>query len=269
MIGCRADHVASETASSPLTVEELRLADSLLTVGLDNEALYTLLDTLKPISSVAGFYVGVTTPDSGVSKEVRSVRLQAGDAEKLGRLQRIVNSLRLGPVRLLLVPFRDVNDGRRYVEVYAVRDAAVRAVLRNDSAFWLQRGFTAGSDIASLITAVEFDRRYDRWRGYGYLFGYPKNAVDFFVQSGQSFDSTKVFVPRDFFQIPAYSGEQRRFVYAVPKGYVPSERDSLLRTRATETLKRYKTLRSSYMNADSTLRAAELIVDHQFMGSNR
>ena len=37
---------------SQLSPEELKMANELLTYGLEHEALYTLLDTLKPISSL-------------------------------------------------------------------------------------------------------------------------------------------------------------------------------------------------------------------------
>ncbi|MCS7210585.1 MAG: hypothetical protein RMI34_02895 [Chloroherpetonaceae bacterium] len=49
---------------SALTPEEQGLADSLLAIGLDNEALYTLFAPLKPISTVAQFSLAIARPDS-------------------------------------------------------------------------------------------------------------------------------------------------------------------------------------------------------------
>jgi hypothetical protein len=244
-----------------LSAADQQLADSILTVGLDNEALYTLLDTLKPISSVVSFRIGAMQKDSLLPKEAGVIELSPSDIVRLERFQRVVNTLRFGDVRLVMVPYKDIYDGQRYVEIFAIRESVLRSVVRRDSLFWYRRGFTSEASVDLLLAANEYDNRYDRWRGYGYLFGYPRHAVDFFVQSGRTFDSTKVFVPRDFFQIPAYSAQQGRFVYAVPKGYVPTDLDSTLYHAASATLTRYRSIRPHYMNADSSVRAIDLITD--------
>jgi len=94
-----------------------RLADSILTVGLDNEALYTLLDTLKPISSVVSFRIGAVQKDSLLPKEAGVIALSSSDVSRLERFQRVVNTLHFGDVRLVMVPYKDIYDGQRYVEI--------------------------------------------------------------------------------------------------------------------------------------------------------
>jgi hypothetical protein len=50
--------------------------------------------------------------------------------------------------------------------------------------------------------AIEYSQSGPRWRGYGYLFGFPLYAVDFFVNAGESEKQTGKFVERDFLSIP-------------------------------------------------------------------
>ena len=98
----------------------------------------------------------------------------------------------------------------------------------------------------------EYEKKYERWRSYGYLFGYPSYAVDFFVAAGKSEDSTKLFVKRDFFAIPVFAGETGHFTYAIPKGYLPSSIDSSIYNKAIPTLNKYKRARIMYTKNGQT-----------------
>ena len=51
LVSCHTPQVALRKAYRQLPPAERQLADSVLLTALDNEALYTLLDTLKPMSS--------------------------------------------------------------------------------------------------------------------------------------------------------------------------------------------------------------------------
>ena len=97
-----------------------------------------------------------------------------------------------------------------------------------------------------VLSITENGHQYDRWRSYGYLFGYPDYAVDFFVEAGKSEDSTKQFVKRDFFAIPVYARETGYFTYAIPKGHQPGESDELIRDKARHTLAKYKVQRQKF-----------------------
>ena len=112
--------------------------------------------------------------------------------------------------------------------------------------FFGKWGITATANPATVLAITEYEHKYDRWRSYGYLFGYPDYAVDFFVDAGKSQDSTKEFVKRDFFAIPVYAGDKGHFTYAIPKGYQTNETDSLIYNKAFQTLLNYKKTRSAY-----------------------
>lgn len=82
----------------------------------------------------------------------------------------------------------------------------------------------------------------DRWRGYGYLFGYPADAVDFFIEAGLSAEDDSEVGPgkdRRFIQIPTHAAESGRFTYAVPLDHVRSAGDEALASEANLILAAY------------------------------
>jgi hypothetical protein len=107
---------------------------------------------------------------------------------------------------------------------------ALRALLTQKAAHFAPYGLSPSSDPAEVVMAVEYDPTPARLRGYGYLFGYPDYAVDFFVQAS----GVEPLVPRDFISLPTTRGE-RHFVYAAPKGHVLNDADRALRA-ATEPI---------------------------------
>lgn len=106
--------------------------------------------------------------------------------------------------------------------------------------------------------AVEYDPTPARLRGYGYLFGYPEYAVDFFVQASitqterekNHAPGVETLVPRDFVSLPTTRGE-RRFVYAVPKGHLANDADRLLRTAAETMFADYSARRARHIRGES------------------
>jgi hypothetical protein len=96
LIGCQASDVARRNAvkcfdTSGLSPEERELADSLLALGLDNEALYTLFAPLKPISTVVQFSLNVARPDS-LPAGIRN----ATSPDKPSSLRRLERKIALG-----------------------------------------------------------------------------------------------------------------------------------------------------------------------------
>lgn len=232
------------------------LADSLLAYALDHEGLYSLLDTIKPISSVRMLSYAIAKDSTHTPADYRiALRKPALDSVEI--YQRICRQLSNEKVRFVLVPFREAYKGRRNMEIYVVNLQKFRSRIREQAAFFGQFGVTPESDPAQAITIVEYEKKYDRWRGYGYLFGYPGYAVDFFVSAGMELDSTGEFVKRDFFQIPVYAAEKGYFTYAMPLGYQPGPADSLLYGKAMGLLSEYRALRKKYATP-AGLRAAEL-----------
>jgi hypothetical protein len=236
---CQAPHRALVKSYRQFSPAEKTLADSLLLSAMDHEALYTLLDTLKPMSSVKMFRL----PIFSTQASQRDSALQV-----MQSLQKLVNALHLPDVEFVLNPFERRDSIYKNMEVYAFRKSRLQSLLREQSSFYAGLGLTQGALPASVLAITEYENKYTRWRSYGYLFGYPAHAVDFFVAAGQQQDSTGQFVKRDFFHLPVYVGRSGYFTYAVPKGYVPQAVDSTIYTKAKATLDRYQPIRQNNAN---------------------
>jgi hypothetical protein len=123
--------------------------------------------------------------------------------------------------------------------------------------FFALLGVTSSTSPQEILAAVENAPRALRWRGYGYLFGYPDAAVDFFVDAGVEGDRTGALIPRDFRRIETVhkfaSGNDSlsTFVYAVPRGAPVSEGEQQLRDRAASVMDHYRAQRRKYIGADS------------------
>lgn len=242
--------IISCSVSRPLTGlhnEDRVLADSMLAYALDHEAVYTLLDTIKPVSSVKFLRFPVAKTDS--ARDGDQVVAHADSLPQLAaRYARICRMLSGGDHQFVMMPFAQPYEHYRNVEIYAVRKSRFAAVMRANASFFGQWGFTAESDPAVVLPVIEYEARHDRNRGYGLLFGYPLYAVDFFVSANQAVekDTTIKLVPRDFFAIPVFAGEKGHFTYAIPKDHQPGQADSLVYRAAMRTLDRYKTERAKF-----------------------
>ena len=98
--------------------------------------------------------------------------------------------------------------------------------------------------------------RADRWRGYGHLFGYPDDAVEFFVEAGLAAADGGEVGPgkdREFIQIPTQVAKSGRFTYAVPLGHVPTPVDLALAEAAAPILAAYEEQRHRMTDVDDTV----------------
>jgi hypothetical protein len=241
-------------------------ADSLIAFALDHEALYSLMADLKPISSIGfslSFPLGKDSTQQDGQHDV--VNVSADSVQTLIRdlesWYRVVDALSFGDYQFMLLPFRQVWDGKRNMQVLLCRADLIDDLLEEQAPFFAQWGFVPGTDPAVLLTAIEFEDKHDRFRSYGYLFGYPRHAVDFFVEASLEQEETGEFVSRDFFQIPVYAGEKGYFTYAVPKDYETGSRDSLIYNSAQKVLEEYRELRPQYLDKQGNLEAIELYRD--------
>ncbi len=232
------------------------LADSMLSHALDHEGLYALLDTIKPISSIKYLSYPIAKDSTHSATDHRVVK-HPSYLDSIVLYQRICAQLSNDKVRFVVVPFQRADKGRRQLEIYAVNLYKFKSKIREYASFFGQFGITPESDPAQVITIIECEAKYDRWRGYGYLFGYPGYAVDFFVNAGQQQDSTGQFVERSFFQIPVFASREGHFTYALPKDHPPGLTDTLLYQQSIKVLSRYKELRKQYAR-DNGIRAAKL-----------
>jgi len=229
------------------------LADRVLLEAGDSEALYTLANGLKPLSSGRSFTLQ-TAP---------SPRPAALDS--LDLLRRAVRVLDCGDIGAFVHVFtapstNAAGETRRAAEVVLYHRGRVADVVRTHAPFFATLALTSSADVREVLAAVENAPRDARWRGYGLLFGYPDEAVDFFVRAGTEGDSTRAVVPRDFRRIDTYrkfpaAQDQpptlSSFVYAVPKAAPESNADRALREAAAPIYARYVRERGRRIVGDS------------------
>jgi hypothetical protein len=252
---------------SQLSTEELKMANELLTYGLEHEALYTLLDTLKPISSLGyalSFPLAKNSEMKDGDKAVVSLEADSSKMalDELKKWNNVLEALSTEDLKFLLVPFKQTRKGKRNLQILVCRTDKMNSLISSKAHFFGQWGFTANSNLATVLTTIEFESRNDRYRAYGYLFGYPEHAVDFFVSASISEEETGEFVNRNFFSIPVAKGESGHFTYAIPKDYIPDQRDSSIYFQAIHTLNKYNMIKSQYTTESGALDAISLITDY-------
>jgi len=235
-----------------LSFGDQREAERILLAFGDREGLYTLAGGLKPLSS-----------------DVRDLRLRIAptlDTATLATLEqqrRIASALTCGDIGVTVQVFTATARDRdssvvRYTSMVVYHRAALRAAVARHQLFFASLGVTPSTAPQEMLSAVENAPRAPRWRGYGYLFGYPDAAVDFFVRAGEEGDRTGKLVPRDFRRIetvhkfPSGVGDSlSTFVYAVPKGAPVTPDELQLQRRAAELLAKYRRRRGAAITPDS------------------
>lgn len=210
-------------------------AEKLLLEALDNEALYSILGDLKPMSS--GFAAAEFPAADTSSPEVDRLRTILGAFHCTDRLT--------GAVQV----FAQAFDGKKQVEALVFHRPRFAETITQYPDPFVALGVDAGMDPLAAVDIVDADPTTKRFRAYGYLFGYPKHAVDFFVAAEESEAMTGTFVERDFVHIPTYSSPTNRFTYAVPKGHMKNDDDVALAERAAPVLAAYKKVRAEFVGA--------------------
>ncbi len=208
-------------------------AEEMLLKMLDSEALYTVVGGLKPMSSrFATYLIPVKTPDTATLEEARQILavFRCGDAFHAD-----------------ILPFHRLQNDRRYLEAVIFYRPALERMIEGYHSFFAPYGITPRTHPMVVALAIEHDPDTSRNRGLGYLYGYPKYAVDFFVESADKQKETKTLVPRDFINIPTFSHATNRFTYAVPKGHRENEDDRRLRAQAARILSAYRERRARYI----------------------
>lgn len=238
--------------------EVLHLADSLAKETLEKEGLFTVLGGLKPISTVEHFQFPIDTISKAFlnpEKVVRQIQL----------LHKSLEFLSGGNIGFAIVPFKAVYGDMRRFQLLVYNKASIKKTIETYADFFIHRGVLSDTDPNALLVMVEFEEKIDRFRAYGYLFGYPAHAVDFFVEAAEKEEKTGVFVKRSFFQIPVASSETGRFVYALPENQEPEAADLKLMQKAGEILETYKRLRDEVLDEKNDLAFLQLF---QFIKEN-
>lgn len=210
------------------------LAEELLLKMLDSEALFTIVGGLKPMSSgYVSFRINTDMPELA----------------EIERTRQALSAVRCGDAfSAELLVFRRVGpDKNRYVEGLVIFRPAYKRMVAQYADFWAPFAVTPGTDPLLAVTLLENDDTTARNRALGYLYGYPKPAVDFFVESADEQNDTKQLVPRDFRSIPTFSNPTNQFVYAVPKGSPETDVDRRLKNEAARILAAYRERRARYV----------------------
>jgi hypothetical protein len=237
--------VSSFNRYSELNEMEKAWADSLILYGLDHEALFSLTDSLKPISSLRTLRFPFAK-DSLQQDGDEYILSNTMALDTIAFMQNILNHLHTDQLRFCLIPFKYSYNSQRSLQILVVNLDAYRMLLHERQHFFGQWGFTAETPPEVLLTAIEYESKLDRFRAYGYLFGYPAHAVDFFVEAAREEALTGEFVKRSFFPVPTYSGKEGYFTYALPQNFTPTAQDSLISLRAEKVLAHYQMIRAQF-----------------------
>lgn len=208
-------------------------SEALLLKALDSEALYTIFDGVKPISSgFAAFEFSVTDAKLSDLEETR----------------RLLAAWRCGDdLYADVYHFSAVYGGYRYADGFVAHRPALARLIERFPDLFGRWGLTPGAHPMEIVLAVEYDTTTARFRGYGYLFGYPDHAVDFFVQAAGIQRRTGRRVEREFYSVQTYREPANLYAWAVPVGHRENAEDLAIRTRAIAILGDYRARRARYI----------------------
>jgi hypothetical protein len=120
------------------------------------------------------------------------------------------------------------------------RSAVIDFGIRH-SAFGIDNGaLSPGADPVQMLSVVEYLPSEARFRGLGYLFGFPDHAVEFFVKATVPGAETGKGKDRDFYAVPVYREGANYFVWAVPLGHKERSEDTAIANRAAAVLSAYR-----------------------------
>jgi hypothetical protein len=207
-------------------------SEALLLHALDTEALYTLIGDLKPLSSLAE----ITLPVD---------RRETLDLEEL---RRATAAWHCGDDYSALVHhFVESRDGRVGYEGQVWNRAALAALLARHASLFARFGITAGLHPDAVMRAVDRIPMPERARAYGFLYGYPDYAIDFFLAAGQQEHDSGQRTPTDTVSVPTYARSTGLYVWSVSKGHVENAADRQIRKEAVVILQDYLSRRPRYI----------------------
>ena len=236
--GCVTDRSATTRPATPLVEQRV-----LLFAAADHEALYTLAGGLKPMST--GIWRG-------------DFEIDAPDLAELDAVRQALAPLRNDVWYADVQVFDKVHDGARAAHAFIVHRTALATMIERHERFWSPWGVTPATHPAEIVAVVDRMPRTDRWRGYGYLFGYPDDAVDFFVAAGLAAEDGREIGPgadREFVQIPTYAAPSGHFTYAIPMDHAETVADRALAEHAAAILAAYVETRPDLIDGEDVVRA--------------
>lgn len=256
-----------------LTPELRAKSESYLLQALDTEHLYTIAGGMKPMSG--GFFTALLPMEVPTTEAVQMaeghIRSHAGIADRdesqerrLASAQQVldganawkeVEDLRTilatwrcgGEIYADVVHYASPRGAHRSVQGVVFNMPSLRTTLGEKQGFFGKWALTPNSNPVEVIMAVENADGVSRYAGYGYLFGYPDEAVKFFATASASQEATGQFVEREARAIPTFQREAGQFTYAVPKGAPLTEADIAMRARASVILAAYTLRRAEFI----------------------
>lgn len=197
--------------------------------ALDRGPVFTLLGDLKPMSS-----------------DIWQIRLDSPDldlemVDRVRRQMSVFNDERTyGDVITITHTLKTVE--KRELQAVVFDRIALAKTLKRHATFFGKYGITESSHPLHVAVTVEHMSTIDRERGYGYLFGYPDHAVDFFCDARKKWKDSGEFVKRDFVSIQTYGPNGT--AWAVPKGQQEHAENKQFVRRAEEINEVYRRLRN-------------------------
>lgn len=222
---------------------------------MDSEALYTLVSGIKPFSG--GF------PDSQVD-------MANPNLKRVTEQRAILEIVRCGgEIGGGLHHYAKPTEGtaksspKRLTSIFFYNRSSMARMIESHQPFFAQYALSPNADPMEVQLTVEYIEGPDRLRGYGFLFGYPDYAVDFFV-ANTPLPQTRTNTPRKegepaaptaigkrkFMQIPAFVRKTGAFVYAVAPDHEENAEDVSLRERSTKILEQYTARREKYIGSN-------------------
>jgi hypothetical protein len=231
-----------------LPAEEQTASRELLWKLLDSEALFTVVGPLKPVSE--GFWRGEVPAEGPWPEKARQVERQL-------RTFSCGQTLETG----LLVFHSTSSDKNRLASAFVAHRGAVRATLARHPRAFAAVGVRADMSVREMLERVDRAAAPDRWRAFGLLFGYPPDAVEFFVAAGEEQQRTGKFVKREFRNLSTFASDRGRFVYAVPVGHKETAYDRYLKEQSARILAEYRRRRAIYRDPKNGAGPAFLVRD--------
>lgn len=208
------------------------LSETLLLSALDNEALYTIASDLKPMSGFIEFRVPIETLDlSEIEKTRQALRAWTCGDFFFADVRR----------------FREPHGDKLYAEGAIWNRPALERLLEARAAFFARFGLTPSAHPLEVAFSIEYDETVARYQGYGYLYGYPEYAIDYFADAETTRERTEARVARDFFSVPTYARPEGAYAWAVPKDHVETDEDRKILEKAKAVLEEYRRRRERYI----------------------
>ena len=205
-----------------------QLEQQLVLRALDRGPVFTLLGDIKPMSSDI-WQMRLDSPD-----------LDLAEVDRVRRLLKVFNDERTYSDVITITHTLKSTENRTLQAVVFDRIALARTLKRHGS-FFGAYGITESSHPLHVAVTVEHMPPLERERGYGYLFGYPDHAVDFFVEAQGKWNEKQEFVQREFIRIETYGSNGT--VWAVAKGETAHADSSLFVRKAEQINSTYRKLR--------------------------